>query len=48
MRLQMQYLIPKGLRPFFSKNTPNLPFQAQEAQMIFILFFCTFNCKILP
>jgi hypothetical protein len=25
-------LIPKGLRPFLSKNTPNRPFLAQEAQ----------------
>jgi hypothetical protein len=25
-------LTPKGPSPFFSKNTPNLPFLAQEAQ----------------
>jgi hypothetical protein len=24
---------------FFSKNAPNLPFLAQEAQMIFLYFF---------
>jgi hypothetical protein len=32
-------LTPKGLRPFFSKNTPNLPFLAQEAQMNFFKLF---------
>jgi hypothetical protein len=33
-------LTPKGPRPIFSKNTPNLPFLAQEAQakFVFILF----------
>jgi hypothetical protein len=37
------YLTPEGPRPFFSKNTPNLPFIAQEAQMKFFVHFCTFN-----
>jgi hypothetical protein len=32
---------------FFSKNAPNLPFLAQEAQMKFFSSFCTFNCRIL-
>ena len=41
------FLIPKGLSPFFSKNTPNLPFLAQEVQMNFFLLFCTFNHRIL-
>jgi hypothetical protein len=27
------FLSPKGPRIFFSKNNPNLPFLAQEAQM---------------
>jgi hypothetical protein len=40
-------LNPKGPSPFFLKNTPNLPFLAQEAQMKFILLFCTFNYRIL-
>jgi hypothetical protein len=35
----MQALIPKGPRPFFLKNTPNLPFLSQEAQMNFFYFF---------
>jgi hypothetical protein len=50
------YLTPKEPRPFFVKNqghfsqkdTPNLPFLAQEAQMNFFSLFCTFNCRILP
>jgi hypothetical protein len=34
-RLQILCIIltPKGLWPFFLKNTPKLPFLAQEAQM---------------
>jgi hypothetical protein len=32
---------------FFSKNAPNLPFLAQEAQMKFFSLFFTFNCRIL-
>jgi hypothetical protein len=32
-------LPPKGLRVFFSKNAPNLPFLAQEAKMNFFHFF---------
>jgi hypothetical protein len=36
-------LIPKGPRPFFSKNTSNLPFLAQEAQMKILKLCCTFN-----
>jgi hypothetical protein len=45
----IQYLlIPKGLGVFFSKNSPNLPFLAQEAKMNFFSLFCTFNCRILP
>jgi hypothetical protein len=40
-------LIPEGLSPFFSKNTPNLPFLAQEAQIKLFSLFCTFNCGIL-
>jgi hypothetical protein len=32
-------LIPRGPWPFFLKNTPNLPFLAQEAQMKFFLNF---------
>ena len=28
------FLSPEGPRIFFSKNTPNLPFLAQEPQMI--------------
>jgi hypothetical protein len=41
-------LNPKGPRPFFCKNTPNLPFLAQEAQMIFLIYFFIFNLRILP
>jgi hypothetical protein len=41
-------LTPKGPRPFFSKNTPNLPFLAQEAQMKYFLLFFTFSYRILP
>jgi hypothetical protein len=37
-------LTRKGPRPFFSKNTPNLPFLAQEAQMKFFLLFCIGSC----
>jgi hypothetical protein len=38
-----------NLTPFFSKNTPKLPFLVEEAQMNFYFyFFCTFNCRILP
>jgi hypothetical protein len=37
-----------NLTLFFSKNIPKLPFLAEEAQMNFILFFCTFNCRIFP
>jgi hypothetical protein len=33
-------LTPKGPRPFFSKNTPNLPNE-------FFSLFCTFNHRIL-
>jgi hypothetical protein len=33
------FLTPKGLRPFFSKNTPNLSFLAQEAQMNLSFYF---------
>jgi hypothetical protein len=33
---------------FFSKNAPNLPFLAQEAQMNFFPLFGTFNRRILP
>jgi hypothetical protein len=40
-------LTPKGPRVFFSKNAPNLPFLAQEAQMNFFSLFCTFNHRIL-
>jgi hypothetical protein len=35
----MKILTRKGLRPFFSKNTPNLPFLAKEAQTFFKNFF---------
>jgi hypothetical protein len=38
-------LTPKGPRVFFSKNAPNLPFLAQEAQMIFFSLFFTFNVR---
>jgi hypothetical protein len=38
-----------NLTPFFSKNTPKLPFLVEEAQMnFFLFFFCTFNHRILP
>jgi hypothetical protein len=40
-------LTPEGPRVFFSKNAPNLPFLAQEAQMNFFSLFCTFNHRIL-
>jgi hypothetical protein len=30
---------------FFQKNTPNLPFLAQEAQMNFFKLFFTFNLR---
>jgi hypothetical protein len=33
---------------FFSKDAPNLPFLAQEAQMRFFSLFCTSNRRILP
>jgi hypothetical protein len=32
---------------FLSKNAPNLPFLAQEAQTILFSLFCTFNRRIL-
>jgi hypothetical protein len=31
--MQILFLTYKGLRPIFSKNTPKLPFLAQEGQM---------------
>jgi hypothetical protein len=42
------FLIPKGPRPFFSKNTPNLPFLAQEAQMNFFSLFALSTMKSCP
>jgi hypothetical protein len=42
------FLTPKGLRPFFPKNTPNRPFLAQEALTIFLYFFCGFIVKYCP
>jgi hypothetical protein len=45
-----KYMIREPLKDqgvFFSKNAPNLPFLAQEAQMKFFSFFYTFNCRIL-
>jgi hypothetical protein len=41
-------LTPKGPRVFFSKNTPNLPFLAQEAQMKFFSLFCTSTVGSCP
>jgi hypothetical protein len=35
-------LTPKGLRPFFPKNTPNWPFLAQEALANFLFFILNF------
>jgi hypothetical protein len=45
--LILSLLTPKWQRPFFSKNTSKLPFQAQEAIINNKLFFCIFNRKIL-
>jgi hypothetical protein len=42
MGVQMNFIIgisPKGRRSFFSKKCSNLPFLAQEAQMVFFCFF---------
>jgi hypothetical protein len=44
----MPYLIPKGQRPFFSKNTSNLPFLAQEAQTILFYFFAFLIVRSCP
>jgi hypothetical protein len=39
MNIKKSFLIPKGSRSFFSKNTPNLPFLAHEAQINFLFYF---------
>jgi hypothetical protein len=44
---QIHGLTLRGQSSFFSKTTSKLPFLAQEAQTIFILFEGIFNCKIL-
>jgi hypothetical protein len=43
LNLLLKSLTPKGPRPFFSKNAPNLPFLAQDAQMIFFSIFLHFQ-----
>jgi hypothetical protein len=42
---QIYGLTPKGHKPFFLKKHSKLPFLAQVKKY---LFFCIFNCKILP
>jgi hypothetical protein len=41
------FLTPKCSSPFFSKNTSNLSFLAQEVKMNFLKLFFTFNYRIL-
>jgi hypothetical protein len=41
-------LTPKGPRLFFSKNTLDLPYQAQEAQMNFLKFFALSTMRSCP
>jgi hypothetical protein len=42
------HLTLKRPRPFFSKNTPNLPFLTQEAQMIFFDFLALLTVGSCP